>query len=59
MLTSLDDLEKNFHLQKVHFAIQRIQFALESYSNFNSLVRKELDYAVSKLEQNGVMTPTY
>lgn len=53
MLTSLDDLEKNFHLQKVHFAIQRIQFALESYSNFNSLVRKELDYAVSKLEQNG------
>ncbi|WP_235608086.1 hypothetical protein [Cronobacter sakazakii] len=53
MLTSLDDLDKNFHLKKVHLAIERIQYALESYSNFSNLIRKELDYAISKLEQNG------
>lgn len=53
MLTSLDELEKNNHLSNVHFQIQRIQFALESYDNFKVLVRKELDYAISKLEQNG------
>ncbi|UVC28832.1 hypothetical protein [Pantoea sp. SOD02] len=52
MSMNLDDLDNDFQLSKVHYAIQRVQFALCSHANFNSFIRKELDYAVSKLEQN-------
>lgn len=50
---SLEDLDQDFNLSKLNFAIQRVQLASKSHENFNSFVRKELDYAVSKLEQNG------
>jgi len=52
-MISLEDLDQDFNLSKLHFAIQRVQFASKSHENFNSFIRKELDYAVSKLEQNG------
>lgn len=49
---SLAQLDQDMFLSKVHYSLERVRFALESYNNFKQFIRIELDDAVKYIEQN-------
>lgn len=49
---SLAQLDQNAFLTKIHYSVERVRFALQSYNNFKQFVRIELDDAVKYIEQN-------
>ncbi|MEY0579792.1 hypothetical protein [Providencia manganoxydans] len=49
---SLEDIERNAQLYKVHTLIAMVQHATESYNNFMQLVRLRLDSAIEAMQKN-------
>lgn len=49
---SLTQLDQIAFLNKIHYSLERVRFAVQSYDNFKQFVRVELDDAIKYIEQN-------
>jgi len=49
---SLAQLDQDAFLNKIHYSLERVRFAVQSYDNFKQFIRIELDEAIKYMEQN-------